>query len=149
MQVGRKNDFQSVTSFFWWDFWQVLNWKKKTSPICGAVPRYCPTLIKWARDYSISLSLFTRFRWVWHMLKPQVAWISYKIGVPKLGEPHLSGENGWFFYRTPTHSFIILDYLLLRHLINVYPLVNEHSNGISPCSIGNKSSKGPFSSQPC
>ena len=30
-------------------------------------------------------------------------------------------------------------------LKNDYPLVNQHSNGISPCLIGNTSSKGPFS----
>ena len=32
-----------------------------------------------------------------------------------------------------------------KYPVDIYPLVNQHSNGISPFLIGNTSSKGPFS----
>ena len=45
--------------------------------------------------------------------------------LPSDSLPHKAPENG------------------IHH--ELYPLVNQHSNGISPCLTGNASSNGPFS----
>ena len=41
--------------------------------------------------------------------------------------------------------FVRLNYLKYQHIKNTYPLVNQHSRGKSPFSIGNTSSNGGFS----
>ena len=42
-------------------------------------------------------------------------------------------------------SYIYILYSIYKYPTRVYPLINLHSNGIFPCSIGNTSSNGPCS----
>ncbi len=49
-----------------------------------------------------------------------------------------------FSVRVPTWSLVLSCIRKKKSCIPVYPLEKLHSNGISPFSIGNASSKGPF-----